>query len=128
MTSRTRIIALSIVVCHLFIFSRLFTIAFLANAQEAPANDTTTASSPAAAVANLNVPAGEEPVTIRAKQQEKAGEVYTLRGDAEGLLHFFKTLAGRAHRRCLKSCGRLCGEGPRAISERSPRFNLKTPA
>jgi LPS-assembly protein len=75
MIARTRLIITWLVLCHLLTLFPLVTSRLLAQ-ENLPAGE-------AADTAELKSVQGEEDVTIRALEQEKAGAVYTLRGHAE---------------------------------------------
>ena len=77
MTNRKRLIITAVLVCHLLLAAPLVT----SQVQPAPAPPTApSATSPAV---KTGAPRQGEPVTIRAQQQEKQGDIYTLRGDVE---------------------------------------------
>ncbi|MGB8011476.1 MAG: LPS assembly protein LptD [Terriglobales bacterium] len=79
MTTRFRIFITAAVVCHLLLTHGIVT------SQTLPPGATTAPSASAAAPALPTAPVSdtEEPVTIRAVQQEKEGSIYHLRGAAE---------------------------------------------
>src|SRR3974377_2044056 len=75
MIARTRLIITWLVLCHLLPLFPLVTRRLLAQ-ENSPTGE-------AADTAELKSVQGEEDVTIRALEQEKAGAVYTLRGHAQ---------------------------------------------
>src|SRR5208282_2966701 len=82
MITRSRIIITAALVCHLLLASGIVT------SQTLPPASATVAPSESAPVTSPALPAAaarqtEEPVTIRAVQQEKDGSIYHLRGEAE---------------------------------------------
>jgi LPS-assembly protein len=80
MITRSRIFITAALVCHLLLASLIVT------SQTLPPAATTVSAPESAAVPDLPTPpAGqtEEPVTMRAVQQEKEGSIYHLRGAAE---------------------------------------------
>ena len=82
MITRSRIIITAALVCHLLLASEIVTSQTL---PPAAATVSTPASAPVTAPPLPTAPAGqtEEPVTIRAVQQEKDGSIYHLRGEVE---------------------------------------------
>jgi LPS-assembly protein len=87
MTVRNLLIIMAALLCHLFaatplVTSQLLPAAAFAAAPAAGEQETPPATaSPAASVTNLSEQG--EPVTIQAREQEKSGDLYTLRGDVE---------------------------------------------
>lgn len=85
MFSRTRLIITALLVCHALVLPALVT------SQNPPPAAPAEAPAQQAAPAAVNVPAAPsasrdqfaEPVTIKADQQEKQGDVYTLSGNVE---------------------------------------------
>ena len=73
MTSRIRILITALLVCHLLVAPRLVTSQF----RPSPPPSTSQANAPAAAAPDT----AEQEVTIEAREQEKAGDVFNLRGD-----------------------------------------------
>ncbi|MFB3916992.1 MAG: LPS-assembly protein LptD [Terriglobales bacterium] len=82
MTSRLRILITAALVCHLLLATGVVT--SQVQPAVAPANpsaiDTSAVPAPVKPMASLQ---NGEPVTIRAREQEKEGDLYKLRGEAE---------------------------------------------
>jgi LPS-assembly protein len=79
MQSRQHLVITAILLCHLFLAAPLVI-------SQARATDTTgqTSSENITATGKMQISASEgEPITISSQQQEKNGEVYTLRGEVE---------------------------------------------
>src|SRR3954470_9352749 len=86
MTVRNQLVITAVVLCHLLAAPPLVTSQLPppAAVSAAPADEQDAAAeNPAATLPVTNVSQQGEPVTIRAREQEKAGDVYTLRGDVE---------------------------------------------
>ena len=94
MTVRNQLVITALAVCHLFaavplVTSQLppsapSTIARAAADDDADTDDAQ--DQPAASSSSLpitNISERGEPITIRAREQEKSGDLYTLRGDVE---------------------------------------------
>ncbi len=79
MIARTRFIITAAVLCHLLLAAPLLTSQLQSGAGEQQPPKAGTSVPAAEAIA----PAAGEPITIRAQQQEKAGNIYDLRGDVE---------------------------------------------
>ena len=92
MTLRTRLLTTAVLLCHLVLLPKLVTgealggwpLAADQNGEPVPQQPTANGQRPAASKPHLAGPnePGEE-ITIRALQQEKAGDVYKLRGEVE---------------------------------------------
>ena len=90
MTVRKQLIIMAALLCHLFAAAPLVTSQLLpsaALAAAAPEDDQGQEAAPAASSSSpasvTNLSEQGEPVTIKAREQEKSGDLYTLRGDVE---------------------------------------------
>jgi LPS-assembly protein len=89
MTVRKQLIIMAAALCHLFAAAPLVTSQLLPSATVTATADDRQDQEPQPAAPTLvppavtNLSAQGEPITIKAKEQEKAGDVYTLRGDVE---------------------------------------------
>jgi len=85
---RKQLVITAVVLCHLFAAVPLVTsqlpprTALVTDEQDAPAGEAPAATQ-TSSLPVTNISEQGEPVTIRAREQEKQGDVYTLRGDVE---------------------------------------------
>jgi LPS-assembly protein len=80
---RKQLVITAVVLCHLFAAVPLVTSQLPPQAGESPVVTASSSSAQTSQLPVTNISEQGEPVTIRAREQEKQGDIYTLRGDVE---------------------------------------------